>query len=355
MNDSEKNDSEKFEPKETRKIDTDRQVCSIRFSPDGSYLVGGGYDSEIRRWDLSGEEAKPLNPITGHRGWVQAIDFAPDGKTMFSVDSWGELRAWPTGPAAKDSKWTQPTAHNGWIRDLAVSADGSQVATAGRDRIVRVWSTADGSSIKELPRHEHDVFQVVFHPKSTSLVTADLMGTLREWDLEKGNQIREKTFEKFHYYDRIQDVHGIHVLQFDETGESLICAGGEPTRTTNHLGVPTLHVLTWKTLEPTRTLQFGKDREGYIFDLAQHPDGYYLAVTSGTPGAGQFLLIRPEEDAAFFTYTKMSNCHSVALHPNGKTAIVAATNRNSQGNGAVRDKDGKYLGNSSPLNEFAIA
>ena len=344
----------KYEAKEARKIDTERQVCLIRFSPDGRFLFGGGYDSTIRRWDFADEEPKLQTPIEGHEGWVQDLSFSPNGKLLFSVDSWGQLCAWPIAEEISKPAWKLDDAHDGWIRSVAVSKDGTLVCTTGHDRFVRLWSTANGKLVKELPRQEFDVFKVVFQPDGNSLVTADLMGKLTEWNIEAANIAREMTFEKFHYYDRIQDVHGIHVLQFNEAGDTLICAGGEPTRTTNHLGIPTLKVIDWKSLDVKHTIQFGQDREGYIFDLVQHPDGYCVAVTSGTPGAGQLLIFRLDADEPDFKYTKMSNCHSVALHPAGKTVVVSATNRNSQGNGAVRDKEGTYLGNSSPLHEFEL-
>ena len=50
----------------------------------------------------------------------------------------------------------------------------------------------------------------------------------------------------------------------------------------------------------------------------------------------------------------MANCHSLAFDPATNRCIVAATNRNSQGNGAVRDKEGAYVGNTSPLTVFEL-
>ena len=346
--------SASVEIREARVIETDRQVCMIRFSPDGSQLFGGGYDSVIRRWDLSTEEPKPLEPLAGHRGWVQSIAFVPDGQALISVDSWGQLSAWPVQDENPEPKWRLEQAHDGWIHDLAVSKDGSLLATAGRDRFVRIWSATDGTLIRELPEHEHEPFRVAIHPDNTSAVTGDLFGTLRHWNVETGECVRELPLEKMHYYERIQDVPGIYVLQFDDTGGSLICAGGQPTNTGNHQGIPTIHQIDWKTFQSTRTQTFGEAKDGFVFDLTRHPDGYLIAVTSGNPGAGQLLLAQPDGDEAFVKYTKMSNCHSVALHPDGKTFVVSATNRNSQGNGAVRSKDGTYLGNNSPLHVFEI-
>lgn len=346
--------SEPVEPKELKKIETDGQVCQIRFSPCGQFLFGGGYDATIRRWDMTIDEPQLLGPIVGHRGWVQAIGFAPKGDTLYSADSWGTICAWPYRDEDASPAWKIEDAHDGWVRDLAVSRDETLVATVGRDRFVRVWSAKDGSLVNELPQQEHILCRVAIHPDGQSVVSGDLMGNVRHWNIDSGKLVRETAFEKMHYYDRIQDVPGIYVLQFDDAGGTLWCAGGQPSSNTNHQGIPILHQVDWKTLETRKTQTFGVAKDGHIFDLVWHSDGYFAAVTSGNPGAGQFLLVRPDEDKAFFTHTKMSNCHTLALHPDEKTAVVAATNRNSQGNGAVRDKDGKYVGNSSPLHVFEL-
>jgi WD40 repeat protein len=342
------------QPKELKKIETDRQVCLIRFSRCGQFLFGGGYDAVIRRWDMTVDEPQLLAPIVGHHGWVQAIEFAPVDEVLYSVDSWGMLSARPYRDENAEPIWSVETAHDGWIRDVSVSADGRLIATAGRDRFVRVWSAVDGKLQTELPQHEHDLCRVAIHPDGKSIVSGDLKGIVRHWDIESKKCVREvDLFLRF--YDRIQDVPGIYVLRFNEAGDTLICAGGKPTRTGNHQGIPTVHQVDWNTLKTKRKQTFGVDKDGFVFDLAWHRDGYFLAVTSGNPGAGQFLLARPDSDKAFFTYTKFSNCHTLALHPDGKTVVVAATNRNSQGNGAVRDKAGTYVGNSSPLHVFDLS
>lgn len=344
-----------FKPKELKKIETDGQVCQIRFSPCGQFLFGGGYDSSIRRWDMTTDEPQLLDPLIGHRGWVQSIAFGSEGERLYSVDSWGTIKAWPYRDENASPVWKVDDAHDGWIRDLAMSRDGELIATTGRDGYVRVWSAGDGSLKRELPKHDHDVCRVAIHPDGNSVVSGDLMGTIRHWNINTGKLIRESQFEKMHYYNRIQDVPGIYVLDFDNAGDTLWCAGGEPSSNTNHQGIPVFHQINWTTFETKKTQIFGIAKDGHIFDLAWHSEGYFAAVTSGNPGAGQFLLVRPDEEKAFFTYTKMSNCHTLALHPDGRTVVVAATNRNSQGNGAVRDKDGRYVGNSSPLHVFDLA
>ncbi|MBL8798815.1 MAG: hypothetical protein JNM56_33285, partial [Planctomycetia bacterium] len=65
--------SQKFLPKEIKQLKTDRQMCIVRFSPDGKQLVAGGQDARIRRWD---EQFNELPALEGHGGWVQVLAFA---------------------------------------------------------------------------------------------------------------------------------------------------------------------------------------------------------------------------------------------------------------------------------------
>jgi hypothetical protein len=77
-------------------------------------------------------------------------------------------------------------------------------------------------------------------------------------------------------------------------------------------------------------------------------------VTCGTPGTGELVFQRLDEKEPLFRYTKMTNCHNLSMHPDGKRFAVAATNRRSNGNGRPLDKNGEYPGNNSPISLFEI-
>ncbi len=361
-------------PQKLHTNDTDRQVRTIRLSPDGKTLYGASIDGKIRRWDVTVKpsEDEPLpeekskkkeaaeNPwpelpsLAGHRGWLQSLLISPQHNLLISTDSWGRLCAWDVKKEPPEIKWNNEQAHDGWIRDAALSQDESLVATCGRDKIVRVWSAADGKLLHELAGHEDDVFAVAVHPDNKSLVSGDLFGRLKHWDLASGKCQRDAHLEKMHFYDRDHDVAGLYSLRFHDDGKTLLAAGSEPSLTGNVGGLPAIYWVNWDTLEVAKTMHFGESKQGYVYDYAWHPDGYLMLVTSGAPGAGQFLCQRPDEEKPFFTETGMTNCHSLAFDPATARCIVASTNRSSQGNGAVRDKDGVYVANTSPLAVFEI-
>lgn len=347
------NDKPLTEPRELRAMDLDRQVYGVRFSPSGRFLVAGGYDAQVRRWNWEGEEPQELAALKGHRGWVTALVFAPKEPLLITADSWGGLSAWPFEEENPKPHWQNEKAHDGWVRSVAISTDGTKLLTGGKDGQARLWSVADGKPLLELD-HAEDVFAVAIHPDGQTAVTGDLFGKIKQWDLKTGKPTREIDASTLHYYQRDQDVAGIRVLEFHDDGQTLLVAGSEPTSTGRGLGIPTIRLFDWNTAKPKEALHQGESNDGFIFDLTRHPQGFFMTVTSGQPGRGQFAFHRLGEEKPFWIYKKMSNCHSIALHPSGKHVVVSATNRSSQGNGAVRDKEGKYLGNYSPLHIFEL-
>ena len=65
---------QRYEPKEIKALATKQQLGALRFSPCGKFLVGGGYDGLVHRWDMSAADLPELLPLEGHAGWVEGTD-----------------------------------------------------------------------------------------------------------------------------------------------------------------------------------------------------------------------------------------------------------------------------------------
>src|SRR5262249_2238531 len=58
------------------------------------------------------------------------------------------------------------------------------------DNLVKLWSAGDGSPVRELNGHTCHVYNVAFHPDGRHLVSGDLRGVVKQWDVARGAEVR---------------------------------------------------------------------------------------------------------------------------------------------------------------------
>jgi hypothetical protein len=76
----------------------DEGSFAMTFAPDGRILALGGYDHQIRRWDLAAR--RELAPWTGHLGPVTCLAFSPDGTRLASGSLDATALVWQQKPLA---------------------------------------------------------------------------------------------------------------------------------------------------------------------------------------------------------------------------------------------------------------
>lgn len=289
-------------------------LIACRIDPKARYVLTTAEDNTIQRWDLpSGNKIS----FTAHDSWVFSLAFTPDGETFFSGGGDGRLVWWSTA-AAQPAPVRRVDAHQGWIRQVVVSPDGKLVATAGNDQKVKLWNVADGALVKEFAGHENQVYSALFHPQGAWLLSGDLLGFVRQWDLASGSVARSFEAKDLHSYNGGQGVHfgGIRSMAMSRDAKLLACGG--LFKAENPLGAvhePLVVVFDWESQKVVQS-HVAEGVKGSLWRTIYHPDGFLMGVAGGSSG-GFLLFWKTENPKEFHRFALPNVARDMDLHPDG--------------------------------------
>jgi WD40 repeat protein len=165
---------------------------ALAWSPDGLRLAAAR--STVTLFDIkTGVETLTLD---GHADFIRSAAFSPDGLRLSTASMDKSIKVWelesgktlftlePSGLAVFTESGPQIAPVRLPMTAAAFSPDGSRLATAGADRVIRLWNVSDGKAIKEFIGHRMTVTAVEFSPDGRRLVSASLDHTLRLWELD---------------------------------------------------------------------------------------------------------------------------------------------------------------------------
>ncbi|HYX40866.1 MAG TPA: WD40 repeat domain-containing protein [Pyrinomonadaceae bacterium] len=155
-------------------------VLGIEFSADGQNLTTIGTDAALKVWSVA--SAPEWQTLGNFAGAVLGLAFTSEGHAL-AVGSGGNvlsLRDTETGQA----RWTLKPG--GAIRNVAFSSDGKLLATAGPNKLVKLWDVAHRDKLPKTLEHPNTVNAAVFAPHSHLLATGCSDGTVQLWNIDDG-------------------------------------------------------------------------------------------------------------------------------------------------------------------------
>lgn len=301
----------------------------IALDKRGQRLAVGSEGGKVQVWDLT--RAEPLEERLDSPGsYVDELVFSPDGSQLATGGYGQPVRVYNMNGIARFGRIVGKQTQA--IAAVGISPDGKQFAAAGRERIVDLWSPADGRH-ERLAGHLSDIGALAFSADGSRLISADARllpnVTARSdrlrWDLRSSPARLESPppeplplqgiLAMFPDLPALRDTPWPIVL--DDTGDRL----AQPARSLfGYANIELISSANGRRLATVES-QFGRS----ILALALSADGSRLAA--GTAD-GHYAVWTADNAKVLFAGSseQKTSCAAIALSRDGRHMAVACGN-----------------------------
>jgi hypothetical protein len=155
-------------------------ILAVAYSPDGKSLATAGFDGTVRVWDPGSGQLTRL--LLGHTAFVTALAWSPDGKGLASAGWDRTVRWWDV--ASGQPLRTFETGM-GRVHGIAWSPKGEALAVAQQGGAVSLWDVASDRS-RTLEGHQGDANAVAWSPDGSTVASGGADGAVRLWEAASG-------------------------------------------------------------------------------------------------------------------------------------------------------------------------
>lgn len=165
-------------------------VAALAFAPDGKALYASAYKDVFR---IEGDRTAKVTPFSAMQAPVTALAISPDGKRLAVASSASGASGTVTIFSLSGSQMAKPernlAAHADEILDMAFSPDNKLLATAGYDRLIKIWDVGTGKLLRTLKDHSDSVYSIAFHPSGKLLASGGADRAVKVWEVETGKRL----------------------------------------------------------------------------------------------------------------------------------------------------------------------
>ena len=149
----------------------------------GSYIATAGYDNQLILWESETRRALARGQ---HDHLINQCEFSSDGRFLVSASSDYSARIWEVPSLRLKAALV---GHADDVDMATFSPDDTLVATCALDRAIRIFDL-EGRCLKVMHGHVGNILSVAWSGDGCRLVSSSVDGTVREWDVASGSEIR---------------------------------------------------------------------------------------------------------------------------------------------------------------------
>ncbi|CAB3397737.1 unnamed protein product [Caenorhabditis bovis] len=166
-------------------------VRAVDVEPENQWFATGGADRIIKIWDLATGKLKLS--LTGHISSVRAVKVSPRHPFLFSGGEDKQVKCW-------DLEYNKVIRHYhghlSALQSLSVHPTLDVLVTTSRDSTARVWDMRTKAQVHCLASHTNTVSDVVCQAVDPQVITSSHDATVRLWDLAAGKSMCTLTHHK---------------------------------------------------------------------------------------------------------------------------------------------------------------
>lgn len=230
---------------------------------------------------------------------IDRMIIAPNNQVLVTAGSDRVLRLWSL---ANGTVLKTLYGHSAAITSLAISQDGNLLVSASADGFVYLWNTNTGQPLRSFRAHHHSITTIAISPDSRTFASGCQDGSLRRWDTQTG--IRMQTL-------KLLDGEVTNAI-FGTTSDRLISASSDRQLQVWDLRTGQIHQSFAGHTQPVMNLQiadnqtlfsFAKDR-GLMWDLKRE----------------ELEVVFPEKSADTIA-ASLNHQNLITVHNDGKVRV----------------------------------
>ncbi len=167
------------------------RVTALAFTADGnSLVVGSGPPSrfgDIKIVDVA-DSAIVKDLGEPHSDTVYGLEISPDGRTIASAGADKICRLYDVETASLSGTLEGHTHH---ILSTAWQDDSKVLATASADGTIKIWNIDTGMSSRTINVSSQEVTKIRFVGQTPNLLASSLDGSVRMYDTNNGRLLRD--------------------------------------------------------------------------------------------------------------------------------------------------------------------